>query len=545
MGHLVPEDLPLSRLDRSERRVVQKLMSGLRDSWIIIPRYDLSTPRRPYELDVLLVNDRVGIVGVEVKGGSVEIREGEWYRGNSPLRSPVRQAQDASYALRDRLRERSPLLEHVHVQHAVALPDVAEAEGQFPEGFTRQHLLLTSDLEDPDDRLWDLLVANYQNRALTSEQLEAVVAILRPDVSFRWDPDAATRHARTMLHRVSTEQTRALATLDQNRRVLVTGRAGSGKTRLALAWSERAVARGEQVMLTCFNRPLSEWLAESALDHERLMVGTLQRLLMNLPGIPVLEAPAGAGSDWWQREPFEHAERHLAEVATLFDTIIVDEAQDLAPAWLATLEKLLRPDGPCRLLRVADPAQVVYRRGFEMSEPGPEVVRADLTVNCRNAHHVADLLRSFGGAPSAPGVPEGHPVLLQACDGLDDAVAWVGRFLDELVVQSHVDPANVLVVTGHRVLRDRIREEDPGGWGCAAWEDRHSGEIVCETIHRVKGLERDAVILVTVDDDLEDHLLYVGMSRAVSRLVVIGPTPMLDRLSAKARLRLLEEVGDG
>ena len=77
MGLLIPEDLPLSRLDRSERRVVQKLISGLRDSWIIIPRYDLSTPRRPYELDVLLVNDRVGVVGVEVKGGPVEIREGD------------------------------------------------------------------------------------------------------------------------------------------------------------------------------------------------------------------------------------------------------------------------------------------------------------------------------------------------------------------------------------------------------------------------------------------------------------------------------------
>ena len=34
MGLLIPEDLPLSRLDRSERRVVQKLISGLRDSWI-------------------------------------------------------------------------------------------------------------------------------------------------------------------------------------------------------------------------------------------------------------------------------------------------------------------------------------------------------------------------------------------------------------------------------------------------------------------------------------------------------------------------------
>jgi len=102
--------------------------------------------------------------------------------------------------------------------------------------------------------------------------------------------------------------------------------------------------------------------------------------------------------------------------------------------------------------------------------------------------------------------------------------------LDELVVESQIDPANILVVTGHRALRDRIREESPGGFTCAPWEDRHGGDIVCETIHRMKGLERDAVILATADDDLGDHLLYVGMSRAVSRLVVVGPSVLMARL---------------
>ena len=58
------------------------------------------------------------------------------------------------------------------------------------------------------------------------------------------------------------------------------------------------------------------------------------------------------------------------------------------------------------------------------------------------------------------------------------------------------------------------------------------GDIVCETIHRMKGLERDAVILVTEDDDLDDHLLYVGMSRAISRLVVVGPPALTARLQA-------------
>ena len=92
MGLLIPEDLPLGRLDQWERRVVQKMLSGLRDSWIVIPRYDLATKRRPYELDVLLVNERVGIVGVEVKGGPVEIRQGEWYRGSLHRGEDVRGA---------------------------------------------------------------------------------------------------------------------------------------------------------------------------------------------------------------------------------------------------------------------------------------------------------------------------------------------------------------------------------------------------------------------------------------------------------------------
>ena len=109
-------------------------------------------------------------------------------------------------------------------------------------------------------------------------------------------------------------------------------------------------------------------------------------------------------------------------------------------------------------------------------------------------------------------------------------VAKVGEMLEELVVESQIDPANILVVTGHTALRDRIREESPGGFACAPWEDRHGGDIVCETIYRMKGLERDAVILATEDDDLGDHLLYVGMSRAVSRLVVVGPSVLMARL---------------
>jgi len=544
MGLLVPEDVPLDKMPASERRVVRAFQSTLRDSWLIIPRLDLINERRPFEVDVLLINDLQGLVAVEVKGGQLAVRKGEWYREDQIVNPPPpRQAQDAAYELRNQLRSHSQLLERVHVQPAVALPDLRDFEdltGLLPPGVTAAQLLFAGDLTDEhgqmEDRLWKLMETNVHNRPLAEDQVEAVVRFLRPDLEFRWDPQARARYARLALHRITADQTRALATLDLNQRVVVSGPAGSGKTRLATAWAERALRRGERTLLTCFNVPMAEALREAVPRHDLLTVGSVQRALMALDGLEQLEIPEDAGNDWWNSAPFTHVLDNLDDILVRFDTIIVDEAQDFAPHWIQVLEELLYDEGPGRMLMVSDPQQGVYDRGFVLPSAGPDLVRAELTVNCRNTHQIANLLRGFGGAPAAPGAPEGQPVELITCDSPDEAVSEVGVVLEELVVSSQIDPANILVITGHTAVRDRIRNEAPGGFACAAWEDRHGGDIVCETIHRTKGLERDAVILVTVDEGLGDHLLYVGMSRAISTLVVVGPRVLTARLQALVRL---------
>lgn len=538
MGLLIPEDLPLDRIPRSERFAVRAFESNLKDSWLIIPRLGITGKRRPYELDVLLVNERYGALGVEVKGGPLEIRDGEWYRRGEHIEvSPPLQAQKAAFALRDRLRDRSPLLRHVHVGHAVVLTDLTELDGQLPLEVTRDQILLLDDLADPEDQLYGLMVGDGRNQALDGDQMEALMSIVRPDVDFRWDPQAHVRNARIRLHRITADQTRALATLDANRRVAVTGPAGSGKTRLALAWADRAIRRGDRVLLTCFNEPMADWLAEAAPQHERLMVGSVQRTLLGFDGMPPIDEPDDAGEDWWRIVPFRHAEENLDRIAERFDTIIVDEAQDFAPEWFKTLERLLDEDGPGRMMLVADPGQGLFDRGFEMPDPDTGVVRASLLVNCRNTHQVANVLRPLGGAPAAPGAPEGEPVDFMACESTDQVIGALSETVERLVGEELVDPANILVVSGSRSIRDRIRVERPGGFEYEEWEGRGEGHIICETIHRTKGLERDAVILVTTNEVLSDRLLYVGMSRAVSRLVVIGPGRLVDRLQTLGRLR--------
>ena len=87
-----------------------------------------------------------------------------------------------------------------------------------------------------------------------------------------------------------------------------------------------------------------------------------------------------------------------------------------------------------------------------------------------------------------------------------------------------------MILTGHRELRDYIKEKVPGGFECSAWEESTSGQIVCETIQRCKGLERTVVILATTDNRIADILLYVGLSRANSELIVMGPPGLLKRI---------------
>ena len=57
-------------------------------------------------------------------------------------------------------------------------------------------------------------------------------------------------------------------------------------------------------------------------------------------------------------------------------------------------------------------------------------------------------------------------------------------------------------------------------------------EVLFETIRRFKGMEREVVVLVELPTEGErlDELLYVGLTRATTELVVIAPPELVRRL---------------
>ena len=154
MGLLIPADYDTRLIDNvTERRVVENLRDRLSDSWYIIPRLDIATAKRPFEVDVLILHQDYGIAGIEVKGGQLRVDDGEWYRGSDILEpSPPRQAQNACYELRKRLRKHHDCFQHIEIQHAIALPD-CEDVGATTLGVLRDQILFRTDLENLFSRI--------------------------------------------------------------------------------------------------------------------------------------------------------------------------------------------------------------------------------------------------------------------------------------------------------------------------------------------------------------------------------------------------------
>lgn len=515
----------------AERVVVDALVDGLFDSWFVIPDVGMHSHDRDRQTDIVLLHHDMGVVLLETKGHRMSIRGGQWLgQEGTPLTpQPMAQAKDNAYTLRNRIR-RLPGLEQIFVEYGIVLPNTRAIDGQLPMEVHDAQVLLSADLASGvavNDAVETLALHRWHTTVLTPEQMAGIVGLLRPDVEFRWDPEARGSATRARLDELCDAQVGVLAPLLQNRRVVVRGGAGTGKTRLAATWARKAWHEQDRVLVTCFNEPLAAQLRTELPDDEDMTVGAFLRLALEFPGMPPLAVPDGAGAQWWDTVATGHLHKYWPLIGVAYDTIIVDEGQDFSPAWLAQLTALLDPEGRRRMLLLADEGQGIHERGFAFPDPEDGWVRAELVNNFRNARPIARILRQkLGGAPAPAASPEGLGVHWRPVTDVDGAVGAVAAEIERIVEQEGRSPSGVCVSTFHTALRDELRT----ALGLVAWEDRDGESIVCENVHRLKGLEFDTVILVSPDDEDDITILYVGVSRAISELILIAPPALAARL---------------
>lgn len=517
---------------------------------------------REGEADFTLAFPNAGLLTVEVKGGGVAIdaKSGQWTSIDRlgrihEIKDPFRQAQSERFAILDQLKGhlkwRSWPGKRVISGHAVFFPDLDEVHRLVHP--SRQREIIGDAFDLLKLQAWAARAGSFWTAAgdqvLGKRGVELVEQILCGSVEVRPILRAELAYAEQELIRLTERQARVLRTIGGRNRAVVAGGAGTGKTLIAVAKCRQLVAQGHTVLLLCYNRPLADVLAKSLADVGRLTVMSYhqlceQRIALtrertgrdllaeasdSYPGI-------GPQHKFEVLMPFALALSSEALPETLFDSVVVDEAQDFSEEYWFGVETLLKDSAEGSFYLFTDQNQAIYRR----KRPLPIVDEPFwLIENCRNSAPIHAFAYGFYvGTAVDPSELDGPEVEVVELENDEQQADEIERRIRHLLLIEKVAPEDIVVLLAKRpkvALYDLLLHRPLPGKVQWSIEDREPGTVLVDTVPRFKGLESPVVVLWLGEDVADEggvETVYVGTSRAKYLMHVVGSPKAFIALAA-------------
>ena len=596
MGEIMADMIPpvFSEEVRSsgERQVFDKLKSDpATDTWTCLHSIGLARHvcNSYGEIDFVLMVPGEGVVCLEVKSGQVSRKSGIWeFRdkfGNKvrDSRGPFSQASQAMYSLKayvDQHLGQKGGLSSILFTWAVVFPhcefskaDPAIEKWQICDNKYREKPISDFILnlfkhahEKSKGKNW----YQPQRSRPSGKQLAELVSFLRGDFEFCVKKGSAIKDLEDEILHLTHEQVQCLDNLRFNKRCLFTGAAGTGKTVLAVEFSKRQALEKRRTLFLCFNRLLAQKLTADLAEFGALVkVDTFHHYIDDLVSRSsfVKEFKAEndkvfvdktATSDVLFKELYPYyAELAMGEGGEEpYDTLVMDEVQDLIfPPYLDVIDGFLK--GGLAGGRWAFFGDLFSQRIFsymtgeqllgEMEKRAPSHVTFSLNVNCRNTRNIGRdtcRLAGFDEPPYMDSRVSGPPVQYEYYSDPKDHHDLLRKIVGEL-------GSDGIQRSGITILSRYTLKKSPLGDSVAKIRfkicDISSKEPVSPdkdsvnfcTIAGFKGLESPAIIVSDIqelDSDRSRDLLYVAMSRAQLKLVMILPENLRQKVN-----RMLKE----
>lgn len=518
---------------------------------------------REGEADFVLAFPDAGLLTVEVKGGgvSVDAKTGTWssidrHGVAHEIKDPFRQAQSEKYAVLDQVKGhgkwRGWTGNRLVSGHAVFFPDLDDVRSLVHTSRARQLIGGQADLTQLQS--WASRASAFwrtgQEQNLGTRGVTLVDEILCGSVEIRALLRAELAYAEAELIKLTERQARILRTIAGRKRAVIAGGAGTGKTLIAIEKARQLAAEGQTVLLLCYNRPLADVLAQGLANIDRLTVMSYHQLCerrvalvrdrtgRDLQAEAALSYPGTGDRHKFEVQiPFSLALANEILAEDLFDSVIVDEAQDFSDEYWFGVETLLKDPAEGAFYLFTDRNQAIYRRDAKLPIEGEPFF---LTTNCRNTEPIHTLAYSF-----YVGTPTDHPELagpaveIVRLDGDQQQATEIERRVRRLLLDEKVAPADIVVLLAKRpkgTLYELLTQHRlPGhvGW---SFERRAPGTILVDTVARFKGLEAPVVILwlgEQIANAEEAETVYVGTSRAKYLMQIVGSARSCDGLTRK------------
>lgn len=507
-------DRPFDTNSYAEKKVFDSIKECFphENSFVAFHSFNLTKheKKRVGEADFLILS-KYGIFVLEIKGGSISHEEGRWFTSNSkgkfPISDPFKQANGAMFAVEKIIKDNSRFSSlKIPIGYGVVFPDCTW--NLHGAEWDRQMICDSKNFKNFEEWLkklfkyWNLKPNN--NFPLTSDELKHLKTFLRPDfelVELLNDKILKTEERSIQL---TEDQYRYVDIAMDNKRVLCSGGAGTGKTFLAAELARRKGGLGSEVLFICKSPWLKNYLSMRILNENVTIssVGGVQKVLRR------------AGLD-------------------AFDVLIVDEGQDLfnfedidvlensITGGLENGEWYIFHDvnNQSDLLSEANKEVLEYLKS--LNNP----VKFNLQTNCRNTENILKKVQhtlslDMGNTGTGLG-----PEVFEVTAIKEALVELINDKLSELINQD-VSPSSVTFLSSFPRKDSIVSLLSPKFKNLIVELDDYSVRNFPPTtmsfseIKNFKGLENEVVFLLdlpppsSLNDADNKTLHYVGMSRA-------------------------------
>ena len=503
------------------------------------------------EVDFIVFIPFRGIVVVEVKSHKkIEFKNRQWILGNKiEERSPLDQANGNKWSLINLVKDSEKKPEgwfKVPVTHVAIFPNAKfTMDGLEYESWrvcdsnkisksVSSFLLNAINKEIKDNKLnYEKKKNNilWQPKLFDKKYMNKVVSIISPEVS----SEIETSEERTIrinkeVEELTPRQKEAIHSAENNRKIVIDGLAGTGKTIIATELAGRSSSKDEKVCYICFNRGLGNFISEKYKDTG-FDVYSIDKLLLKISSFD--SPPLQADNEWWRYTLVENAFDELIKKNIEYDYLVIDEFQDIAVGLnFMFLDRLLKggfASGKWTLLGDLE-NQNLYNnpsdlKKFLSDNLGDSFLNYSLRINCRNTPSTVDFVEhltsiSYFDTLRNEGLQAPRNYIFE---DIEDQKNKVDFLLDNLYETYSPDeiiflsPSNSSFITS---FNESSKKHEVNEFNFNTVNQNKSGPYF-STIKKFKGLEFNVVILSDMKlsnyqtkSDLKNEV-YTGLTRSL------------------------------
>lgn len=544
---MYPKSFPPDNQSSGEKRVFEYLKANAPSNWYVFHSFRL--PKHKYvvfgEADFVVAAPGYGIFVLEVKSGGVGFDGSDWLFANrsgevtQKKRGPFQQAREAMFEMEGILSEKlGKAYDRIHLLYGYGV--IFTDEEHFPaQSMTEDEPWRLCQKADKVDycRFIKNLSKRFQDELsqlgksgsglLEESEAELIAKALRPVIDCVFPLKSFIKSSEDDIISLTEEQYSCLDDIELNKQIVITGGAGTGKTLIAVEDARRSSENLSHVGFFCYNKNLAEFI-RSNISSPKIDVFSFHSFLQKTCGT-VYVANNEIETKYFTEILPELACYRLAEVDHKYDKIIVDEFQDLCTtAYLKVFDAMLKGgllDGQfsfygdfARQAIYNDTVSLDTLRAFTF------FARKGLSINCRNTLYIGNELINVTGYDDKNYKLRitGEPVDYLVWSDSDEEKQLLAQTIAKYRKLGFAG-SSIMVLSPYKRSNSIVGKYDDGKYVISNYADGDEDQYYARfsTIQAFKGLESEIVILVDIDSYANVQLMYIALSRARSKMIVL------------------------